>query len=148
MLTCTCGAAQANAEKLRLEMKQRAARKAAEQGEPIRPRWFTPVPGTQAAGSDTCRTSLSCTCDGAAVQGSARVKSTVSIIHFAVKPCFASRPSISSCYSAGAVVGRDQAYKYHGGYFEAREKGNWAGVRDIFGPDIPDVDTAATVQRQ
>lgn len=31
---------QANAEKQRLEHKQRAARKAAERGDPIRPRWF------------------------------------------------------------------------------------------------------------
>jgi hypothetical protein len=31
---------QANAEKLRLETKQRAARKAADQGVPIKPRWF------------------------------------------------------------------------------------------------------------
>ena len=43
-------------------------------------------------------------------------------------------------------MGRDQAYKYHGGYFEAREKGNWEGVRDIFGPDIPE--TMPTAQRQ
>jgi hypothetical protein len=35
--------------------------------------------------------------------------------------------------SAGAVVGRDLAYKYTGGYFEAREAGEWSGVRDIFG---------------
>ena len=32
-------------EKQRLEQKQRAARKAADRGEPIRPRWFAPVPG-------------------------------------------------------------------------------------------------------
>ena len=38
---------QANEEKLRLETKQRAARKAAERGEPIRPRWFTPVEGAR-----------------------------------------------------------------------------------------------------
>lgn len=31
---------EANKEKLRLEHKQRAARKAAERGDPIRPRWF------------------------------------------------------------------------------------------------------------
>ena len=37
--------AQANVEKQRLEQKQRAARKAADRGEPIRPRWFRPVPG-------------------------------------------------------------------------------------------------------
>ena len=37
-------AVQANAEKQRLEHKQRAARKAAERGDPIRPRWFTPRP--------------------------------------------------------------------------------------------------------
>ena len=37
--------AQANLEKQRLETKQRAARKAADRGEPIRPRWFNPVPG-------------------------------------------------------------------------------------------------------
>ncbi|CAL8470152.1 g9694 [Coccomyxa elongata] len=72
---------QANAEKLRLETKQRAARKAAERGDPIRPRWFTRV--------------------------------------------------------EGAVPGRQQAYKYHGGYFEAREAGQWPGVRDIFGPGLP-----------
>ena len=71
---------QANNEKLRLETKQRAARKAAERGDPIRPRWFTPV--------------------------------------------------------QGAVSGQQQAYKYHGGYFEAREKGEWPGVRDIFGPNM------------
>lgn len=33
-------ASQANSEKQRLEIKQRAARKAAERGEPLRPRWF------------------------------------------------------------------------------------------------------------
>ncbi len=71
---------QANNEKLRLETKQRAARKAAERGDPIKPRWFTPV--------------------------------------------------------KGAVPGQQQAYKYHGGYFEARERGEWPGVRDIFGPNL------------
>lgn len=35
--------AQANKQKLRLETKQRAARKAAESGEPIHPRWFSPL---------------------------------------------------------------------------------------------------------
>lgn len=73
--------AQANAEKLRLETKQRAARKAAERGDPIRPRWFTRV--------------------------------------------------------EGALPGRNQAYKYHGGYFEARAAGHWPNVRDIFGPNPP-----------
>lgn len=72
--------AQANDEKLRLETKQRAARKAAERGDPIRPRWFTPV--------------------------------------------------------KGATIGQQQAYKYHGGYFESRAKGEWPNVRDIFGPNI------------
>lgn len=72
---------QANAEKLRLETKQRAARKAAERGDPIQPRWFTRV--------------------------------------------------------EGAEPGQQQAYKYHGGYFEAREAGAWPGVRDIFGPGLP-----------
>jgi hypothetical protein len=38
---------QANSEKQRLEIKQRAARKEAEEGVPIHPRWFTPVPGAQ-----------------------------------------------------------------------------------------------------
>lgn len=37
----------ANAEKQRLEKKQRAARKAAEEGVPIRPRWFTERPDAQ-----------------------------------------------------------------------------------------------------
>ena len=72
--------AQANNEKLRLETKQRAARKAAERGDPIRPRWFTAV--------------------------------------------------------KGATPGLQQAYRYHGGYFEAREQGEWPNVRDIFGPGI------------
>ena len=71
---------QANNEKLRLETKQRAARKAAERGDPIRPRWFTAV--------------------------------------------------------KGAAPGVQQAYKYHGGYFEAREQGEWPNVRDIFGLGI------------
>ena len=35
---------QANAEKQRLEQKQRAARKAAERGDPIEPRWFRHIP--------------------------------------------------------------------------------------------------------
>lgn len=39
---------QANEEKQRLEHKQRAARKAAERGDPIRPRWFEHVPGAKA----------------------------------------------------------------------------------------------------
>ncbi|KAK2078356.1 hypothetical protein QBZ16_003196 [Prototheca wickerhamii] len=38
----------ANEEKQRLEHKQRAARKAAERGDPIRPRWFELVPGAKA----------------------------------------------------------------------------------------------------
>lgn len=38
---------QANAEKLRLETKQRAARKAAEEGVPLEPRWFERVPGAR-----------------------------------------------------------------------------------------------------
>jgi hypothetical protein len=36
---------QANTEKQRLEHKQRAARKAADRGDPIRPRWFEVVEG-------------------------------------------------------------------------------------------------------
>jgi oxysterol-binding protein 1 len=39
--------AQANAEKQRLEKKQRKARKEAEEGVPIRPRWFQPVPNAK-----------------------------------------------------------------------------------------------------
>ena len=45
---CPCFAApsaQANTEKQRLEHKQRAARKAADRGDPIRPRWFEVVEG-------------------------------------------------------------------------------------------------------
>ena len=38
---------QANDEKQRLEIKQRAARKAAEDGEAIKSRWFQPVPGSR-----------------------------------------------------------------------------------------------------
>ena len=30
-------------------------------------------------------------------------------------------------------MGRELAYKYRGGYFEARKAGEWSGVRDIFG---------------
>jgi len=68
---------QANAEKQRLEVKQRAARKAAEEGEPIRSRWFQPVPG--------------------------------------------------------ARRGEQLAYRYEGGYWEAREAGRYTDCRDIFG---------------
>ena len=39
--------AQANSEKLRLEKKQRAARQAADRGDPIRPRWFKANPNKQ-----------------------------------------------------------------------------------------------------
>ncbi|KAK9801882.1 hypothetical protein WJX73_007191 [Symbiochloris irregularis] len=38
---------QANSEKLRLEKKQRAARAAADRGDPIRPRWFEQVPDSE-----------------------------------------------------------------------------------------------------
>lgn len=38
---------QANAEKLRLEKKQRAARQAADRGDPIKPRWFKANPSKQ-----------------------------------------------------------------------------------------------------
>ena len=38
---------EANAEKQRLEHQQRAARKAAEKGDPIQPRWFKHVPGAK-----------------------------------------------------------------------------------------------------
>lgn len=48
-----CG--QANAEKLRLEKKQRAARKAAEEGQPLEPRWFERVPGARSGESCTYR---------------------------------------------------------------------------------------------
>ncbi|KAK9834197.1 hypothetical protein WJX81_007601 [Elliptochloris bilobata] len=44
---------QANVEKQRLEQKQRAARKAADRGEPIRPRWFHAVPGAVAGEQQT-----------------------------------------------------------------------------------------------
>lgn len=68
---------QANAEKQRLEHKQRAARKAAERGDPIRPRWFTPDPDHK--------------------------------------------------------KGEELAFKYCGGYWEERAKGEFTGCRDIFG---------------
>ena len=74
------GVLQANVEKQRLEVKQRAARKAAEQGDPIEPRWFHRVPD--------------------------------------------------------AVPGETPVYKYKGGYWEARQAGNWQGCRDIFGPAL------------
>lgn len=48
-------ALQANAEKLRLEQKQRAARKAAEEGAPLEPRWFARIPGAQSGESLTYR---------------------------------------------------------------------------------------------
>lgn len=38
---------EANYEKQRLEHQQRAARKAAEKGDPIQPRWFRHVPGAK-----------------------------------------------------------------------------------------------------
>ena len=43
-------ALQANQQKLRLETKQRAARKAAESGEAMRPRWFKPLGTTMGEG--------------------------------------------------------------------------------------------------
>ncbi|GMH33586.1 hypothetical protein BSKO_01420 [Bryopsis sp. KO-2023] len=68
---------EANAEKQRLEHKQRAARKAAEEGEPIRPRWFE--------------------------------------------------------YKESAKQGEEMIFKYKGGYWESRDRGNFEGCRDIFG---------------
>lgn len=74
---------EANREKQRLEHKQRAARKAADLGEPLKPRWFSVLPAAS-AGKDRSPTEL--------------------------------------------------AFAYKGGYWEAREKGDWVGCRDIFGP--------------
>ena len=74
---------EANEEKQRLEHKQRAARRAADAGEPLRPRWFEVLP--------------------AAHLGKARDPNEL-------------------------------AFAYKGGYWEARERGDWEGCRDIFGP--------------
>ena len=74
---------EANREKQRLEHKQRAARRAADLGEPLKPRWFAVLP--------------------AATAGKER------------------NPN-------------ELAFAYKGGYWEAREKGDWVGCRDIFGP--------------
>jgi hypothetical protein len=74
---------EANAEKQRLEHKQRAARRAAELGEPLKPRWFDVLPAAS-AGKERNPNEL--------------------------------------------------AFAYKGGYWEARDKGDWAGCRDIFGP--------------
>lgn len=87
---------QANHEKQRLEHKQRAARKAAERGDPIRPRWFDFVDPAQSsfnAGKDAH-------------------------VHGHRKP------------------GEDLVFRYKGGYWEARETGDWEGCRDIFGPNV------------
>jgi oxysterol-binding protein 1 len=74
---------EANSEKQRLEHKQRAARRAAELGEPLRPRWFDVLPAAS-AGKERNPNEL--------------------------------------------------AFAYKGGYWEARDKGDWVGCRDIFGP--------------
>lgn len=74
---------EANGEKQRLEHKQRAARRAAELGEPLKPRWFDVLPAAS-AGKERNPNEL--------------------------------------------------AFAYKGGYWEARDKGDWAGCRDIFGP--------------
>ncbi len=88
----------ANAEKQRLEAKQRAARAAAEAGAPLRPRWFEVLPAGEAAGAG-----------GGAGGGAAAAR----------------RPR-----------GADElAFRYRGGYWEARAAGAWDGVRDIFGRD-------------
>jgi oxysterol-binding protein 1 len=42
-------------EKQRLETKQRAARKAADRGDPLHPRWFAPVSGAVQGESQTFR---------------------------------------------------------------------------------------------
>ena len=75
---------EANAEKQRLEHKQRAARKAAEAGEPLEPRWFEVLPTAEV-------------------------------------PVRLRDPN-------------ELAFKYKGGYWEAREARRWDGCRDIFGP--------------
>ena len=45
-LFTSAGCLQANSEKQRLEVKQRAARKAADEGVPLEPRWFDKVPNS------------------------------------------------------------------------------------------------------
>ena len=72
----------ANAEKLRLETKQRAARKAADCGEPLHPRWFAPV-------------------------------------------------------AEGVLPGGEGlTYTFSGEYWACRDRRDFAGCRDIFGPEV------------
>lgn len=92
---------EANSEKQRLEHKQRAARKAAERGEPLHPRWFKQLHAT--GGSSTV------SADG--VSGSSNLKTRHA---------------------------DELAFKYRGGYWEERAKGEFTGCRDIFGPMDPE----------
>lgn len=63
-LTLAHDGVQANSEKLRLEKKQRAARAAADRGDPIKPRWFEQVSADQSSPSSNGCT----TCVRSAVQ--------------------------------------------------------------------------------
>ena len=90
---------EANAEKQRVEHKQRAARRAAERGEPLRPKWFSVLP----AAAQACERSHS--------MGRQNSKS----LHRGLG---------------------ELAFSYKGGYWEARDAGDWTGCRDIFGPHV------------
>lgn len=101
----------ANAEKQRLEHKQRAARKAADAGEPIRPRWFRLQPNASS-------TPAPHHVDG--------LKSKEHRHHGRHRHDRHEHQQQST----------HPSFVYNGGYWEARASGEWVGCRDIFGPDL------------
>lgn len=102
----------ANAEKQRLEHKQRAARKAADAGEPIRPRWFRFQP------------------DAAMPDPEQGLRHHKAHRHHG-------RHGHHDHHDRHEIhQSTHPSFVYSGGYWEARASGNWVGCRDIFGPEL------------
>ena len=127
---CTARRPQANAEKQRLEHKQRAARKAAERGEPIRPRWFEVLP---ADGSSDAGAGLA-----SAAAGSSGSPSEEQLERQGGQRHLPRQRQQS--HKAGVAPGEQLRFKYRGGYWEERAAGHFTGCRDIFGPLAPTSD--------
>eukprot|EP00887_Chlorella_sp_A99_P000569 scaffold17.g569.t1 len=105
---------EANAEKQRLEHKQRAARKAAERGEPLRPRWFDVLDADAADGCADGAPPASHPARGGQAQQLGRRASSAAGDH---------HPRLR--------------FRYKGGYWEERAAGRFTGCRDIFGAERP-----------
>lgn len=129
---CRRPALQANQQKLRLETKQRAARKAAESGEAMRPRWFKPLGTTMGEGiAYVSARTATCRCPA---HRTSPCKDVLQSARSGHGTCHASHPSAQRPWLLVCQFQRAPSLQeYHGGYWESRSSRQWEGCRDIFG---------------